>query len=189
MGWYWCMAKRKQYKKRPENKPFDAFISYSEHDAHWTKENLLERLETDGFKIRYHERDFKPGYPVLGNIFYCIENSHKVLFVLSQFCKQLVVSVWTVFCWTPGPEWKSGFPHYDRAGRPPTQQRATEVQQTQKTTEKKNLLKMEPWRTQTENFLASASSCPKNNKWTICCESRKWIHSRYVWDGMRYKNL
>ncbi|KFQ32906.1 PREDICTED: toll-like receptor 2 [Merops nubicus] len=83
MGWYWCMAKRKQYEKRPENKPFDAFVSYSEHDAEWTKENLLQRLEMDGFKICYHERDFKPGHPVLGNIFYCIENSHKVLFVLS----------------------------------------------------------------------------------------------------------
>ncbi|XP_005445685.3 toll-like receptor 2 [Falco cherrug] len=83
MGWYWCMAKRKQYEKRPENKPFDAFISYSEHDANWTKENLLGKLEADGFKICYHERDFKPGHPVLGNIFYCIENSHKVLFVLS----------------------------------------------------------------------------------------------------------
>ncbi|XP_075003925.1 toll-like receptor 2 isoform X2 [Calonectris borealis] len=83
MGWYWCMAKRKQYEKRPENKLFDAFVSYSEQDAHWTKENLLEKLETDGFKICYHERDFKPGHPVLGNIFYCIENSHKVLFVLS----------------------------------------------------------------------------------------------------------
>ncbi|XP_023778822.1 toll-like receptor 2 [Cyanistes caeruleus] len=83
MGWYWCMAKRKQYEKRPENKLFDAFVSYSEHDAHWTKENLLEKLENDGFRICYHERDFKPGHPVLGNIFYCIENSHKVLFVLS----------------------------------------------------------------------------------------------------------
>ncbi|XP_019363509.1 PREDICTED: toll-like receptor 2 [Gavialis gangeticus] len=83
MGWYWCMAKRRQYEKRPENKTYDAFISYSENDASWTKENLLEKLETKGFKICYHERDFKPGHPVLGNIFYCIENSHKVLFVLS----------------------------------------------------------------------------------------------------------
>ncbi|KAM6128280.1 toll-like receptor 2 [Pterocles gutturalis] len=83
MGWFWCMAKRKQYKERPENKPFDAFISYSEQDAKWTKENLLEKLEADGFKICYHERDFKPGHPILGNIFYCIENSHKVIFVLS----------------------------------------------------------------------------------------------------------
>ncbi|KFP09602.1 toll-like receptor 2 [Egretta garzetta] len=83
MGWYWCMAKRKQYEKRPENKLFDAFVSYSEQDANWTKENLLEKMEADGFKICYHERDFKPGHPVLGNIFYCIENSHKVLFVLS----------------------------------------------------------------------------------------------------------
>ncbi|XP_071307450.1 toll-like receptor 2 [Agelaius tricolor] len=83
MGWYWCMAKRRQYDKRPENKLFDAFISYSEHDADWTKENLLKKLENDGFRTCYHERDFKPGHPVLGNIFYCIENSHKVLFVLS----------------------------------------------------------------------------------------------------------
>ncbi|XP_014817881.1 PREDICTED: toll-like receptor 2 [Calidris pugnax] len=83
MGWYWCVAKRKQYEKKPENKPFDAFVSYSEEDANWTKEHLLEKLEADGFKICYHERDFKPGHPVLGNIFYCIENSHKVLFVLS----------------------------------------------------------------------------------------------------------
>ncbi|XP_061212856.1 toll-like receptor 2 [Neopsephotus bourkii] len=91
MGWYWCMAKRKQYEKRPENKPFDAFISYSEPDAEWTKENLLGKLERDGFKICYHERDFKPGHPVLGNIFYCIENSHKVIFVLSP---SFVSSCW-----------------------------------------------------------------------------------------------
>ncbi|KAM6433290.1 toll-like receptor 2 [Rhynochetos jubatus] len=83
MGWYWCMAKRKQYEERPEDKPFDAFISFSERDAKWTKEHLLEKLERDGFRICYHERDFKPGHPILGNIFYCIENSHKVLFVLS----------------------------------------------------------------------------------------------------------
>ncbi|XP_053101609.1 toll-like receptor 2 [Hemicordylus capensis] len=83
MGWYWCMAKRKQYKKRPEQKPYDAFISYSENDALWTKEILLEKLEANGFRVCYHERDFMPGHPVLGNIFHCIENSHKVLFVLS----------------------------------------------------------------------------------------------------------
>ncbi|XP_007444568.1 toll-like receptor 2 [Python bivittatus] len=83
MGWYWCKAKRKQYEKRPEHKIYDAFLSYSENDASWTKEILLEKLEANGFKICYHERDFMPGHPVLGNIFYCIENSHKVLFVLS----------------------------------------------------------------------------------------------------------
>ncbi|XP_060103796.1 toll-like receptor 2 [Heteronotia binoei] len=83
MGWYWCMAKRKQYEKSPQHKLYDAFISYSEDDAAWTKATLLEKLETCGFKVCYHERDFKPGHPVLGNIFYCIENSHKVLFVLS----------------------------------------------------------------------------------------------------------
>ncbi|XP_033001367.1 toll-like receptor 2 [Lacerta agilis] len=83
MGWYWCMAKRKQYKKRPEHKAYDAFISYSENDALWAKETLLGKLEALEFRVCYHERDFVPGHPVVGNIFHCIENSHKVLFVLS----------------------------------------------------------------------------------------------------------
>ncbi|XP_070590842.1 toll-like receptor 2 [Erythrolamprus reginae] len=91
MGWYWCKAKRKQYEKRPELKIYDAFISYSENDASWTKEILLKNLEARGFKVCYHERDFMPGHPVLGNIFYCIENSHKVLFVLSP---KFVHSCW-----------------------------------------------------------------------------------------------
>ncbi|XP_034283271.1 toll-like receptor 13 [Pantherophis guttatus] len=91
MGWYWCKAKRKQYEKRPEHKIYDAFISYSENDASWTKETLLKNLEARGFKVCYHERDFMPGHPVLGNIFYCIENSHKVLFVLSP---RFVHSCW-----------------------------------------------------------------------------------------------
>ncbi|CAI5771320.1 toll-like receptor 2 [Podarcis lilfordi] len=83
MGWYWCMVKRKQYKKRPEDKVYDAFISYSENDALWAKETLLEKLEALEFRVCYHERDFTPGHPVVRNIFHCIENSHKVLFVLS----------------------------------------------------------------------------------------------------------
>uniref|UniRef100_A0A8C5WX00 TIR domain-containing protein n=1 Tax=Laticauda laticaudata TaxID=8630 RepID=A0A8C5WX00_LATLA len=91
MGWYWCKAKRKQYEKRPEHKIYDAFISYSENDASWIKETLLKNLEGRGFKVCYHERDFMPGHPVLGNIFYCIENSHKVLFVLSP---RFVHSCW-----------------------------------------------------------------------------------------------
>ncbi|KAG6931004.1 toll-like receptor 2 family member A [Chelydra serpentina] len=77
------MVKRKQCEKRPENKLYDAFISYSENYTSWTEENLLEKLEMNGFKICYHKRDFKLGHLVLGNIFYCIENSHKVLFVFS----------------------------------------------------------------------------------------------------------
>ncbi|XP_043911030.1 toll-like receptor 2 type-2 [Protopterus annectens] len=83
MGWYWCMAKRKQYDKM-EDKLYDAFLSYSESDASWIKEELLKKLEGNGFRICYHERDFRPGHPVLGNIFYCIENSHKVIFILSM---------------------------------------------------------------------------------------------------------
>nr|DBA11171.1 TPA_inf: Toll-like receptor 15 [Neoceratodus forsteri] len=84
MGWYWCMAKRTQYEKKTEDKLYDAFLSYSETDASWIKQELLKKLEGNGLRICYHERDFKPGHPVLGNIFYSIENSHKVIFILSS---------------------------------------------------------------------------------------------------------
>uniref|UniRef100_A0A4W3GXG4 Toll-like receptor 1 n=1 Tax=Callorhinchus milii TaxID=7868 RepID=A0A4W3GXG4_CALMI len=91
MGWYWCMAKRRVYEKRPENKQYDAFVSYSEEDADWVKACMVRQLESEGFQICYHERDFKPGHPILGNIFNCIENSHKVIFVLST---SFVTSCW-----------------------------------------------------------------------------------------------
>ncbi|KAK2491334.1 hypothetical protein MC885_014599 [Smutsia gigantea] len=69
---------------RPGEK-FHLFVSYSSVDAVWTH-GLISRLEADlsGMKVCLHERDFTPGRNVLENMAECIQQSQKVLLVLSQ---------------------------------------------------------------------------------------------------------
>ncbi|XP_032255524.1 uncharacterized protein LOC116629333 [Phoca vitulina] len=64
---------------------FHLFVSYSSMDAMWTR-GLISRLEADlpGLRICLHERDFTPGRNVLENMAECIQQSQKVLLVLSQ---------------------------------------------------------------------------------------------------------
>ncbi|XP_027443661.1 uncharacterized protein LOC113918929 [Zalophus californianus] len=64
---------------------FHLFVSYSSMDAVWTH-GLISRLEADlpGLRICLHERDFTPGRNVLENMAECIQQSQKVLLVLSQ---------------------------------------------------------------------------------------------------------
>lgn len=65
---------------------FHAFISYSSSDAEWVRQELLRRLEDSSppYRICIHERDFTPGRWIIDNIIDNIENSHKVIFVLSR---------------------------------------------------------------------------------------------------------
>lgn len=69
---------------RPGEK-FHLFVSYSSVDAVWTH-GLISRLEADlsGMKVCLHERDFTPGRNVLENMAECIQQSQKVLLMLSQ---------------------------------------------------------------------------------------------------------
>ncbi|XP_060109078.1 toll-like receptor 2 [Heteronotia binoei] len=70
------------------SKPFayHAFISYSCSDAEWVRHELLQRLEasTPPYRVCIHERDFTPGRWIIDNIIENIENSRKVIFVLSR---------------------------------------------------------------------------------------------------------
>uniref|UniRef100_A0ACB8G8P5 Uncharacterized protein n=1 Tax=Sphaerodactylus townsendi TaxID=933632 RepID=A0ACB8G8P5_9SAUR len=70
------------------SKPFayHAFISYSCSDAEWVRRELLQRLEasTPPYRVCIHERDFTPGRWIIDNIIENIENSHKIIFVLSR---------------------------------------------------------------------------------------------------------
>ncbi|XP_015263844.1 PREDICTED: toll-like receptor 2 [Gekko japonicus] len=70
------------------SKPFvyHAFISYSCSDAEWVRRELLQRLEasTPPYRVCIHERDFTPGRWIIDNIIENIENSRKVIFVLSR---------------------------------------------------------------------------------------------------------
>ncbi|ELW67310.1 Toll-like receptor 2 type-1 [Tupaia chinensis] len=64
---------------------FHLFVSYSSVDAEWTHQ-LISRLEADhmGLRVCLHERDFTPGRNILENMSECIQQSQKVLLVLSQ---------------------------------------------------------------------------------------------------------
>ncbi|XP_041650832.1 uncharacterized protein LOC121514674 [Cheilinus undulatus] len=61
---------------------YHVFISYSSTDYQWTH-SLIEQLESCGLQVCYHERDFTPGRTVLENMSDCIQESQKVLLVLS----------------------------------------------------------------------------------------------------------
>lgn len=68
------------------NYTFHAFISYSHSDADWVREQLLPCLENarPPYRLCIHERDFLPGRWIIDNIIENIENSRKVIFVLSR---------------------------------------------------------------------------------------------------------
>ncbi|XP_077373586.1 uncharacterized protein LOC144016386 [Festucalex cinctus] len=66
-----------------QGETFHVFISYSSTDCQWTH-SLIERLEARGLCVCYHERDFTPGRTVLENMSECIQESQKVLLVLSS---------------------------------------------------------------------------------------------------------
>ncbi|MCI4374501.1 hypothetical protein PGIGA_G00006910 [Pangasianodon gigas] len=65
---------------------FHAFISYSHSDADWVRDELLPCLENSKppYRLCIHERDFMPGKWIIDNIIENIENSRKVIFVLSR---------------------------------------------------------------------------------------------------------
>lgn len=61
---------------------YHVFLSYSSIDYKWTH-SLIDKLESMGLMVCYHERDFTPGRTVLENMSECIRQSQKVLLVLS----------------------------------------------------------------------------------------------------------
>uniref|UniRef100_A0A8C6WF10 Toll-like receptor 18 n=1 Tax=Neogobius melanostomus TaxID=47308 RepID=A0A8C6WF10_9GOBI len=82
-------AKYRAYQEKAtgEMGPFayHAFISYSHSDADWVRDQLLPSLENshNPYRLCIHERDFMPGKWIIDNIIDNIENSRKVMFVLS----------------------------------------------------------------------------------------------------------
>ncbi|NXS44604.1 TLR1 protein, partial [Balaeniceps rex] len=89
MTWQWTQTKRRARHNRPEEQEtvlqFHAFISYSERDSLWVKNELMPNLERGEGCVRLcqHERNFIPGKSVVENIINCIEKSYKSIFVLS----------------------------------------------------------------------------------------------------------
>ncbi|KAM8921515.1 toll-like receptor 2 [Pelodytes ibericus] len=85
-----CHIVHSKYRSRKtgEDKAYGyhAFISYSYSDAEWVRGVLLPRLEDSNppYRVCIHERDFLPGRWIIDNIIENIENSHKIIFVLSR---------------------------------------------------------------------------------------------------------
>ncbi|NWY63437.1 TLR1 protein, partial [Chionis minor] len=89
MTWQWTQTKRRAWHNQPEEQEtvleFHAFISYSERDSLWVKNELIPNLEKgEGcVQLCQHERNFIPGKSIVENIINCIEKSYKSIFVLS----------------------------------------------------------------------------------------------------------
>ncbi|XP_074947764.1 toll-like receptor 6 [Phalacrocorax aristotelis] len=89
MTWQWTQTKRRAWHNHPEEQErvlqFHAFISYSERDSLWVKNELIPNLEKGegGVQLCQHERNFIPGKSIVENIINCIEKSYKSIFVLS----------------------------------------------------------------------------------------------------------
>ncbi|XP_015337511.1 toll-like receptor 10 [Marmota marmota marmota] len=81
----WHRVRRTAQEQLKSNVQFHAFISYSEHDSLWVKNELIPNLEKEdgSVLICLPERNFDPGKSIAENIISCIERSYKSIFVLS----------------------------------------------------------------------------------------------------------
>ncbi len=73
-----------------ENKEFDVFVSHASDDEEWTLE-LIEELESIGFKVLFHKRDFEPGATIIDNVTMAVDKSKRTICVLSP---SFVASPW-----------------------------------------------------------------------------------------------
>ncbi|MFN8501220.1 protein kinase domain-containing protein [Kouleothrix sp.] len=63
---------------------YDVYISYSKKDRTWVKDWLLQRLENAGLTVCVDYRDFVFGHPKMRNIENAVDNSHKILLILTE---------------------------------------------------------------------------------------------------------
>lgn len=80
-------------KQTPTNPIYDVFISYSSKDRAWVKNFLVATLEAKGLKVCIDYRDFRPGYAIVDEIERGLEQSRKVLCILTPH--YLEESEWT----------------------------------------------------------------------------------------------
>lgn len=77
-----------------QDRPYDAFISYSNEDKEYVEENLVPQLETNSdiqYKCCIHCRDFDVGRNISEQIKEAVDNSRRTIIVLS---KHFVKSSW-----------------------------------------------------------------------------------------------
>ncbi len=91
---YWLHAARTSWRRKQasnancrHNYRYDAFVAYcsrDEDERKWVHLTLPPKLEQEyGFRLCLHHRDFTPGNDIADNIVEAIEDSNKVLLILS----------------------------------------------------------------------------------------------------------
>ncbi len=73
-----------------ENKEFDVFVSHASEDEEWTLQ-LIEDLESRGFKVLFHKRDFEPRATIIDNIMMAVDKSKRTICILSP---SFIASPW-----------------------------------------------------------------------------------------------
>ena len=86
----YCMysRRRKEYQKLPGRDTelkFDAFVSFDSHDMDWMMAEVCSLLENElGFKLCIHRRDFECAKMIIDNIMDCMEQSGKIILIISN---------------------------------------------------------------------------------------------------------
>ena len=63
---------------------YHAFLSYESSNYEWPAHTLLDTLEAKGFRLCVPDRDFTPGTDEVDNIIDSIDNSKRMIFVLTR---------------------------------------------------------------------------------------------------------
>jgi hypothetical protein len=68
-----------------EDFQYHAFVVYCDEDRHWVHNDFVRRLENEeGFKFCIHHRDFEVGETISGNVDHFLQNSWKVVVIISN---------------------------------------------------------------------------------------------------------
>ena len=64
---------------------YHAFVVYCDKDRHWVHNYFVRRLKNEeGFKFCIHHRDFEVGETISGNVDHFLQNSWKVVVIISN---------------------------------------------------------------------------------------------------------
>jgi hypothetical protein len=68
-----------------EDFQYHAFVVYCDEDRHWVHNDFVRRLENEeGFKFCIHHRDFEVGETISGNVDHFLQNSWKIVVIISN---------------------------------------------------------------------------------------------------------
>ena len=74
-----------KYRSPSDKYNFDGFISYSSKDTDWVVQILYKKLSEEmKINICIHDKDFIPGRSIANEILRCIDQSRKVIFVVTR---------------------------------------------------------------------------------------------------------